>query len=810
MDAYGTRGMAEPTSVGPSDSYASLTFDPAETELLENTEYHNLTSATSPDGTYTLCGVEECSAVVLFTNDELVYEKALVGPYELAVANTGTAVVSGFKEGGYGDGDHLLSVWDATGAELIVEELRATADSVFINQTGQYAAVYTEQILENHGENEPWDFSVYIVDIEAGTIRSRYTEQIPGVQAPGPRRKQIETLQFVSGNSEPYIALFEQRDPTFNSDALPERGENGTISVGDLAEVTEGPFKGDTVRVDQIRGDEEPVTVLVDYNSARPMEMDVREDQLRQLAEEETAEVPVEKALLEMTIDDIPDSVILIDLNGNIIQKGRPDMDAYPDHYQLTADAKKRLDYDDSEDDTDEDLATEPQNANLHRPADRKSIHSPIETIAAWDSPPVGNNVLSAIDELRDQPSLPSTLSDSPDITQQLILIALAAPGRDNNAAKLFEDWITAYPDPALTAEDVELILEELTKTAERVSELTTQYNDLPVTSPQDPDFEEFPEDFIEISEQKDELYSDLETEYYKAIAIGEIIAACVPHHPSIVVPYTGECLTYLMTWEQEADPDLYDGPPGNAGLRKASNDILPALAARNPDGFVKALYNHRATLYDLFPAPTHSETETPGNESKGIHSTVFRLIVPLAAEHPEAMEPILPGLVDNLGHPTVFRALEYVAQKTPELVFDATESLLHAIDRGRDFEPATGEVDYPARVAELVQSAGEQAPDEFWACIDDWAGADNQPPQVTRAILELVLSYVQTGGSLSADWSTLTQFVDHPDWQTRLVVVNILAEIEAPKAEKTLSTLAKDSIPEVSDAAEQALSERD
>lgn len=338
--------MKERMSVGPVGFHSSLTYDPDKTELLGNTEYLNGFGVTSPNGQYTICGIDACSAVTLFVDDDLVYEKFLVGPYELAVANTGIAAVSGFTEGGYGDGNQMLYVWDADGNELVSEEMRATTESIVIDPTGQYAAVYTEQVLEKFDENTPWDFSVYILDIKDGTFRTRYTDQIPGVRTSGPRRKQIEKLQFVSGGSEIYIALSEQRDPTLDIDAPPKDDDDGEITAGNLAEVTGGPFKGETVRVDQVRGPEEKVTVLVDYEDygSPSMEMDVRRDRIQRLTEEETPAESVRfEDLCEMTIDDIPANITLIDLNGNVVQKGHPRMSAFPAHYKLTDKAKKRL-----------------------------------------------------------------------------------------------------------------------------------------------------------------------------------------------------------------------------------------------------------------------------------------------------------------------------------------------------------------------------------------------------------------------------------------------------------------------------------
>ena len=258
--------MSERISIMPESESIyddDLTYDPSETEVLTEDTYFNTFGATSPNGQYTVCGIDKLSAVAFFDNTALTYEKSLTGPYHMAVSDEGVVVVCGFTEGGYQDGQCMLYVWDSDGTTRLEQELRAVVESVKIDSNGRYAAIHTGESLVSQGSQTDWDFSIYTLDLATNSFLTRYTGQIPGVEAPGPRRMQIQNFEFVNAGDTTAIALFEQRDGTLGQD------------VSTVAEVSE----------------------------------------------------------------DIP----VVDVSGNLIQRGRPDIDAHPDHYQLTAEAKEWL-----------------------------------------------------------------------------------------------------------------------------------------------------------------------------------------------------------------------------------------------------------------------------------------------------------------------------------------------------------------------------------------------------------------------------------------------------------------------------------
>lgn len=726
--------MADGTYVGPHDTMDGLQYDPAETERLEG-EYWDAFAETSPNGTYTICCIDECDTVTLFADDVLVFEKSLVGPYDMAVANNGTAIVSGFSEGGYQDGEHMLFVWDNQGTELFTDELRSTTDSVHINRTGEYGAIHTEQVLKQFDDNTPWDFSVYILDIGAGTLRTRYTEQIPGIEAPGPRRKQIKRINFIDTADIIYIALCGRGTPTLETD------------IWDLQEV--------------------------------------------------------------------PEDITVIDLDGNILQKGIPHIDRYPDHYELSDDAEERLGIADTTEDSPSDNSAPSEKGGRRSGTEGEDsgksetnaeLRGHIDRIQSWspsDQAGIDSDIESSIDtldDILDEKSPP--LKQYPDISPTLFELTIDTVGLDprqkTDPSRLFEKWYSQYPHATVEPAAVERALDRLEAMGPEVADLTEQYNNLPDA------------DYIEVTPKADQVQEDLDEFYYGAQALGRIISPCVSEHGTVVVSFVSTGLTYLKTWAEEEDPDSYDGPSGNAGLRKASASILRALANHNSPGLAEELYDNRQALYDLCPAPSDASTTTPGNESKLIAVTILRLMVPLSDEYPDALEPILPSLIDNVGREYVFEALRNVAQDQPVQLVESFDTLDDAIKRGRDFEPATGEVDYPDVVSRLLQNAASEAPEKVWIAIDDWLQTEQQPePRVTRAMLDAVAGELNDDSVLQEKQDALQTLVKHSDWQIRRIAVDLLRDADDTELEALLEDLASDPIPEVSDAAQEAIGDR-
>lgn len=745
--------MAERTSVGPRDTYADLNYNPEVTDRLED-EYTNAFAETSPNGKYTICCIDECATVTLFENGDLVYEKSLVGQYDMAVADNGVAVVSGFTEGGYQDGDHYLFVWNSNGEELFTEELRATTDSIHINQAGEYAVIHTEQVLKKFDENTPWDFSVYILDINAGEFRARYTDQIPGIEPPGPRREQISRIDFVETDNATYIALYGR----------------GTSDV----------------------------------------EPDIT------------------------NIQEVPTDVTLIDLDGTMVQPGIPYIDRYPDHYALSDEAKERLKSMDAADGalpddvamSDEDEASDSgAGGDSRSTASLTDLEEHIDRIQSWSqsdqedtttfrlTPDDGIRVsISDIEE--DIESVRDTLDENspslkkyPDISQTLFEISIKTarndPRQTTDPSRLFEAWYSQHPQATVEAESVEKALDRLEAMGPEVADLTEEY--YRKSNSDDPDA-----DYVEVMQKTEQVQADLDELYYGAQALGRLISTCVSEHGTIVVSFVSTGLDFLETWADEKDPDSYDGPSGNAGLRKASASILKALAEHNPEGLADELYEHREMLYELCPAPSDADTTTPGNESKAIAGTVLRLALPLSSKYPEALGPILPSLVDNAGRDYVFLALQNVSRNSPAELLNAFDSLIAATERGRDFEPATGEVDYPDVVARLLQNAASEAPEAFWKAVDDWITGENPPnPRVLRAMLDPVADQITDDSVLGSSGKALQTIVNHPDWQIRRIAVELLRETDNPESENLLEELASDPIPEVSDAAQDAIGDQ-
>lgn len=728
--------MAERMSVGPPDSYADLKYTPERTNRLEG-EYLNGFGETSPNGTYTVCCIDDCDTVTLFAEGNLVYEKPLTGSYDMAVANNGTAVVSGFTEGGYQDGDHLLYVWDDQGTELFSEELRATTSRIEINDSGAYAVIHTEQVLEQFDDATPWDSSIYVLDIGAGEMRARYTEQIPGIEPPGPRREQIERIGFVETADKTVVALYG-------------------------------------------RG---------------------------------TGEVPPDV----LDLQDVPDDITVIDLDGNLIQRGEPHIDRYPDHYELTDEAKDRLGITDSESEsatTTQDSKVQSQEQNRGQTGGQSDSQSELENhvnqIQSWtpseqeDIDPQIESSIDAIGDILDKESPP--LGRYPDLSATLFEITVTTAGLDprQNAdpSRLFEEWYAQHPEASIEATAVETALDRLESMGTEVTTLSEEYYDLP--DYQDPDV-----NTVEVLEKTEDLQEALDSLYYGAQALGRIISACIPAHGTVIVPFTGTGLTYLGAWTEEENPDSYDDPPGYAGLRKASADILQSLAEHDPAGLADELYEHRQQLYELCPAPSDADQTTPGNESKTIAGTVLRLVVPLLTKYPEALEPILPSLINNVGRDYVFQALENAAQNQPAQLLLAFDSLTTATERGRDFEPATGQVDYPDMIAKLLQSAASEAPEVFWTAVAEWLTAEQEPePRVVRALLDSVADHITDDSTLRSGKQALQTVVKHPDWQLRRIAVDLLKNTTDPELERLLEELASDPIPEVSDPAQDALAD--
>lgn len=217
----------------------------------------------SPNGKYHVCTLEKHDAVVLFEEGEFQFKKRVVDPQTPNVTDDGTVIVTGYTDGGYKEGEHVLYVWNDAGGTVFTTELRAVANLVRVSRDARFVACHTSDVLYKYSGTH--DFTVYTIDLDAESIRASYTDQIPGVSGGGGGGLQIREMRFVYDGPAPLLALFDVDQP-----AVPSN-ENVTPA-------------------------------------------------------------------------DLPAGTPLIDMDGNIVEFGRPDIDNHPDHYSLTREGKKRLD----------------------------------------------------------------------------------------------------------------------------------------------------------------------------------------------------------------------------------------------------------------------------------------------------------------------------------------------------------------------------------------------------------------------------------------------------------------------------------
>jgi hypothetical protein len=166
---------------------------------------------------YCVCTLEKHNAVLLFEDGDFNFKKNIVDPGTPNVTDTGTVILTGYTDGGYQEGKHYLYIWNEAGNLIFKTEFQATVNVLRISRDTRFIACKTADVLlknqpDSGGPRGRYDYSIYIIDVEAKSVRTRYTDQMPGISTGGPNL-QIWDIQFVYQNSEPLIALFDVREP---------------------------------------------------------------------------------------------------------------------------------------------------------------------------------------------------------------------------------------------------------------------------------------------------------------------------------------------------------------------------------------------------------------------------------------------------------------------------------------------------------------------------------------------------------------------------------------------------------------------
>lgn len=326
---------------------------------------------------YALCQPDYRPEVLFFEDGEFVFKKEKFadpmgvpseggGGFNADITNDGTVAYGNYPPGeGYPEADErLLNIWDRQGNEIFSTSLQTTFSQLTFSPDGDFLTLMATEVLTSADsyKSSEYDHSVYILDVQDGQILGRYMDKIPGIE-PKTRRNQdhyrkypqISAIEFVENSPDPLIALFES-----SIDATKFLPTSNV--VGNTVEVTDGSFKaekgekGEIVWAGETRNrernrqldlDQGEVSVILESVPDLSEALTFTEDEIRILDNDQDSKsslAPTGYIPKTLSEQNLPEEVTLIDIEGNIVNYGRPQMDNHPDAYVLTDEAKERFD----------------------------------------------------------------------------------------------------------------------------------------------------------------------------------------------------------------------------------------------------------------------------------------------------------------------------------------------------------------------------------------------------------------------------------------------------------------------------------